>query len=380
MATGSIRKRVTSRGTRYQITIENEIDPVSGKRRRQYKTVHGTKKQAEAIMKRMIQDIESGGIAAPSTMTVEDWMSEWLKNFCPNIAQTTREGYQEKIDHYIVPVLGKIQLKDLKTESIQHWVNGLSQRGLTAKTVRNAFNILNPALKKAVVLRKIPHNPSEGVELPKLVRPDVTIYDTALCKQALEAAKGTDMYLIVLLEVMTGLRRGELVALKWSHIDLDAGVIHICENTVRVNGGTITKQPKSKAGYRDITIGAEMVEELRRAKEEYDKARAAYGAGFHNHGYVIHLENGKPFEPDSITHKWRDFAKRNGLPHIKFHGLRHSNATALIQAGVSPKVVQQRLGHADVNITLNTYTHVTKAMDQDAASKLDDIVFAASAS
>lgn len=376
MATGSIRKRVTSGGKiSYQITLETESDPVSGKRRRQFKTVHGTKKQAEAIMRRMIQEIESGGIAAPSAMTVGDWMVKWLGEFRPNIETTTREGYQEKIDNYIVPVLGKIPLKDLRTESIQCWVNGLSQRGLTAKTVRNAFNILNPALKKAVVLRMIPHNPSEGVELPKLVHPEVSIYDTALCKRALQAARGTDMYLIVLLEVMTGLRRGELVALKWSHIDLDSEVIHICENTVRANGGTITKQPKSKAGNRSIAIGSEVVEELRQAKAEYEIDRKSYGAGFHDDGYVIHQEDGKPFRPDSVTHKWRNFEKKNGFPHIKFHGLRHSNATALIQAGVSPKVVQQRLGHADVSITLNTYAHVTKTMDQDAATKLDTLVF-----
>ena len=379
MATGHIRKRIDSTGkTSYQITVEGDRDPVSGKRNRHYETVHGTKKQAEAIMRRMIQDMESGGLSVPSSMTVSSWVTEWLENFRPNIEATTRDGYQEKIKNYITPYFGRIPLKDLKTEYIQQWVNSLQAQGLTAKTIRNAYNVLNPALKKAVVMRKIPYNPSDGVELPKLVRPDVDVYDPELCKRAVKAAEGTDMYLIVLLEVTVGLRRGELIALRWPNVDLDAGVIHICENTVRANGGTITKEPKSKAGNRNITIGAEVIKALREAREEYDADRKALGKGFHDDGYVIRQKNGEQFKPDSITQKWRRFETQNGLPHIKFHGLRHSNATALIQAGVNPKVVQQRLGHADVSITLNTYTHVTAHMDQEAATKLDDMFFSSS--
>ena len=326
MATGHIRKRIADDGKiSYQITVESERDPLSGHRNRQYKTVHGTQKRAEMIMRKMIQDIEPGGIVTLSTITVGDWVAVWLRDFRPNIEATTREGYQEKIDNYIVPSLGRIPLKDLRTETIQHWVNDLNQKGLSAKTIRNAFNVLNPALKKAVTLHKIPYNPSDGVELPKLVRPEIHVYDTELCRRSVEAAKGTDMYLIVLLEVMTGLRRGELIALKWPQVDLDSGVIHICENTVNVNGGTITKQPKSKAGTRSITIGTEVVEALREAKERYDRDREEYGGGFHDGGYVIHQKNGEPFKPDSITHKWRRFEAKHNLPHIKFHGLRHPN-------------------------------------------------------
>jgi len=375
MATGHIRKR-NSGG--YQITIELGNDPLTGKRRRQSKTVHTTKKQAEAIMRQMIQDIESGHVAAPSTRKLQDWITDWLDNYRPNIEETTRDGYQEKLDNYIIPGLGKIPLNTLQAEHIQKWVNDLSQRGLSPKTIRNAFNILNPALKKAVVLHMIPSNPCEGVELPKLVRPEVEVYDSRDFNLILDAAKGTDMYLIVLLELTVGLRRGELIALKWPQVDLDSGVLHIRENTVRAHGTTITKQPKSKAGNRDISIGSEVVEVLRQAKAEYDRDKMVWGAGFHDGGYVIRQENGEPFRPDSITHKWRRFETKHGLSHIKFHGLRHSNATALIQAGVSPKVVQQRLGHADVTITLNTYTHVLPSMDQDAANKLDSMVFSTS--
>lgn len=376
MITSSIRKRTSKTGkASYQITLECGCDPVTGDRLRQYVTVHGTKKEAERIARQMVREAESGGSAMFTTTTVCGWIAQWLKDYKVDIEQTTRESYQEKIDNYIVPAFGKTLLKDLRAEAIQRWVNELRESGLSPKTIRNTYNILNPSLKKAVTLRMIPYNPCDGVELPKLVKPEVAIYDIDLCKQVVELAKGTSMYLIVLLEVMTGLRRGELVALKWSHIDLDSKIIHVCENTVRANGGTITKAPKSKAGNRIISIGAEVVEELRQAKEEYDTDRKSYGAGFHDDGYVVHQKDGRPFRPDSITQKWSRFEESHGLPHIKFHGLRHSHATALAQAGVNPKVVQERLGHADVSITLNTYTHATTTMNRDAASKLDDIFF-----
>ena len=376
MITSSIRKRTSKTGkTSYQITLECGCDPVTGERLRQYATVHGTKKEAERIARQMVREAESGGSAVSTTTTVCGWIAQWLKNYKVDIEQTTRESYREKIDNYIVPAFGKTLLRDLRAEAIQRWVNELRDKGLSPKTIRNTYNILNPALKKAVTLRMIPYNPCDGVELPKLVKPDVAIYDTDLCKQVVELAKGTSMYLIVLLEVMTGLRRGELIALTWQDVDVKSGVIHINKNTVRANGGTITKSPKSKAGIRDITIGPEVIAALCRARAEYDRDRKRYGPGFHDDGYVIHQKDGKPFRPDSITQKWSRFEESHGLQHIKFHGLRHSHATALAQAGVNPKVVQERLGHADVSITLNTYTHATTTMNRDAASKLDDIFF-----
>lgn len=311
-------------------------------------------------------------------------MIDWLDNYRPNIEETTRNGYREKAKNHIIPTLGKIPLNALRAEHIQKWVNSLSQQGLSPKTIRNAYNVLNPALKKAVALHMIPHNPSDGVELPKLIRPQTEVYDDGLRKRAMQAAQGTDMYLILLLELTVGLRRGELVALKWCNIDLDSQILYVRENTVNKHrtadtpSTVITKMPKTTAGKRDISIGPEVVAVLRQAKTEYDRDRDKWGAGFHDDGYVIRQENGKPFRPDSITQKWLRFEKKHNLPHMKFHGLRHSNATAMIEAGISPKVVQQRLGHADVTTTLNIYTHVLPSMDQAAASKLDDIFFAPS--
>lgn len=373
MATGHVRKRLNKDGsTSYQVVVESDRDPLTGKRERHYKTVNGTKKQAEAIMRQKIAEVESGGIVTASAMKVGDWMDEWLNLYLPDIADTTRDGYRGPIKRYIKPVLGSIPVKALKTATIQSWINGLKDEKRAPKTIRNVYNNLNAAMEKAVLLRMIPYNPCRGVELPKIKKYQASVYNATQVNDLLKIAAGTDFYLALALLTSTGVRRGELLALKWKHIDLEKKVIHIRENMVKAGTVILEKSPKSDAGRRDISIGDDVVALLSEAKMQYfvDKSQP----GFRDMDYVIHKANGTPYRPDAMTKKWERFLVQHNLPHIRLHDLRHTHATLLIQAGVSPKVVQQRLGHSDVTITLNTYTHVMPDMAQDAADKLDSII------
>lgn len=373
MATGHVRKRTSKDGSvSYQVIVESERDPLTGKRDRHYKTVKCTKKQAEALKLKMMAEIDSGGIVTASAMKVSDWMDKWLQLYLPNIESTTRDSYRDKIDNYIKPVLGSIPIKALKTDNVQSWINGLKSRGLAPKTIRNAYNNLNAAIKKAVVLRMIPYNPCGGVELPKMKKYQANVYTAAQVNNLLAVAANTDFYLAIAIAASTGVRRGELAALKWEHVDLTNKVIHIRENMVKAGTEILEKSPKSDAGRRDISIGSDVAALLSNAKMQYfiDKAEP----GFRDLGYVIHKKNGDPYRPDAITKKWGRFLEKHGLPHIRLHDLRHTHATLLIQSGVSPKVVQERLGHADINITLNTYTHVMPEMAQEAADKIDSLI------
>ena len=190
------------------------------------------------------------------------------------------------------------------------------------------------------------------------------------CKPVLTPSVIT--YILIL--VTAGIRRGELLALRWDDIDFKNGIIKVRNNMVNGINGCIIKAPKSEAGIRDIHIGDDVMKELKLAKIQYMTDAFNYGTGFQNLNFVIRQEDGSPLHPDFMTQKWRRFLLQNNLPSIRLHDLRHSNETALIQAGVNPRVVQQRLGHSDVNITLNTYTHVLPEMDIDAAEKLDKII------
>ena len=165
-----------------------------------------------------------------------------------------------------------------------------------------------------------------------------------------------------------------MAALQWKDIDFAKSPISITQNRVHTAEGVIEKSPKTQAGKRTITIGHDVVDALRDAKSIYNDA-TANKPGFKGLGYVLFKDNGEPFHPDSITQKWERFVAKHKLPPIRLHDLRHSNATAMIAAGVNAKVVQHRLGHANVSITLNTYTHVLPEMDQEAADALNNALF-----
>lgn len=375
MATGSIREKKTKTGeVRYQITVEGGRDELTGKRIRVFKNISGSKREAKALMHKMITEMEQGMIVQKTNKKVGDWMDEWLDNYLPNIEETTRVGYKTKIRCYIKPAIGDIFLKSLRTEHVQRMINDMNNRGLSPKNIRDTFNNVNAAMKKAVKVRLIPYNPCEAVELPKLKKYRANVYPPEMIQKLLDVAQGTDMYLPIFLLVMVGLRRGELLALRWVDVDFKNNILKVRSNMVNGEDGCVIKAPKSEAGIRDIYLGKDVMEVLRVAKAQYIHNVFTNGAYFQNLNFIIHQEDGSPIKPDSMTRKWSRFLEANNLPKIRLHDLRHSNATALIQAGVNPRVVQQRLGHSDVNITLNTYTHVLPEMDMDAAEKLDAII------
>jgi integrase len=375
MATGSIREKIIKNGEkRYEITVEGEKDSLTGKRNRMYKTVKGSKREANSMMHKMINEMDEGLRVKKSPITVGQWMDQWVSLYLVNVEETTIVGYKGKIKNYIKPYLGKILLQSLRTEHVQKMINDMLARGLSPKNARETFNNLNAAMKKAHVLKMVRENPCMAVELPRVKRYHANVYNVQTMKQVLSVAEGKDIYLIVFLALMTGMRRGELLALRWDNVDLDKKVIKVRSNMVRGENAPVIKEPKTESGIRDLVIGDDVVHVLKQAKIQYLKDRMEQGPLFQDLGFVIRQKDGSPFTPDALTRKWRRFIDENNLPSIRFHDLRHSNATALIQAGINPKVVQQRLGHADVSTTLSIYTHVLPEMDEEAAATLDKII------
>lgn len=375
MATGNIRERITKKGERrFEITVEGEKDPVTGKRNRMYKTIKGTRREANSMMHKMINEMDEDMRIKKLPITVGAWMDQWLSLYLVNVQETTFVGYKGKINNYIKPYLGNILLQSLRANHIQGMINDMMKRGLSPKNARETFNNLNVAMRKAVVLKMIRENPCAGVELPRVKRYHAKVYDVKTMKQVLNAAQNNDIYLIVFLALMTGMRRGELLALRWENIDLEKRIIQVRGNMVRGEEAPIIKEPKTESGIRDLVIGDDVVQVLKQARLQYMKDRMEQGPNFQDLGFVIRQKNGVPFTPDALSRKWRRFIDENDLPRVRFHDLRHSNATALMQAGINPRVVQQRLGHADVSTTLSIYTHVLPEMDEEAAKTLDKII------
>ena len=376
MSLGSIRKRTDSKGNvTYQITLELDRDPITGTRNRRYHTVHGSKRDAQEMLKKLLLNPDEKLNSVQSSMRLRDWMRIWLDEYLPHISQTTRDGYEEKVRNHINPELGSTPLNQLDTTQIQRFINSRITRELSPKSIRSMYNNLNAALNKAVQLKILKHNPCVGVVLPKLKRYQSEVYDAEQIQRLLEitSQESASLYVISILGALLGLRRGEMTALRWESIDFQKKTVTICENRVQSTKGVIHKDPKSEAGKRTVMIGEKALDALRQVKAIYDEA--CNDPWFRASGYVLFKENGDPYRPDCITQLWSRFAERSELPYIRLHDLRHTNATLLIANGVSARVVQHRLGHADVSTTLQRYVHVQPAMDEDAADKIDSAIF-----
>ena len=223
-------------------------------------------------------------------------------------------------------------------------------------------------------------NVCDGDVLPKVEKYVAQVYNEAEVAKFMELIKGTDMELPMMLDLVLGLRRSELLALKWEHIDFENSIIHIKDNRVEVKKSiskerVVTKDPKSKSGKRDIPITDSFVAFLKNARKVYLENKMRLGSEFYDGDYVVCQHDGKPYKPASMSSKFNKFLKKHNLKHIRLHDIRHTNATLMLAKGIATKTAQERLGHSDFSTTMNTYSHVLDSVAKDAANTIEDVLF-----
>jgi integrase len=353
-------------------------DPVTGKRRMATTTVRGTRKDAERELTRLLRTIDTGEHVDPSRMTVREWFGHWLETVRPEVSPKTHERYSEILSNYLVPTLGNVVLVKLTPNQIQKAYNvwALKRRdgksgGLSPTTRRHIHRILKSSLKRAVEQQALARNPAAVIRPPKSERREMTALSAEQSVRFLEAISHHRLYWPSLLALATGMRRGEILALRWKHVDLDRGVLRVMESLEQIRGGIRFKPPKS-GRTRSITIPAFAVEKLRRLRLEQAEELLRVGVRQTGDTLVICREDGEPKWPDNLTSDFVHLvARMKDLPRVRFHDLRHSHATQLLIEGVHPKVAQERLGHASVAMTLDVYSHVVEGLQSDAADRLN---------
>lgn len=251
-----------------------------------------------------------------------------------------------------------------------------AKKGLSAQTVTHHHRVLREALKQAVRWQMLAVNPADAVKPPRAEHKEIQVLDEKGAAALLRPLEGTRFHLVALLAVGTGMRRGELLGLRWQDIDLKSGKLAVRQNLQQTSSGLLFKSPKTAKGQRSISLMPSTVTALRLHKRRQAALRLEKGPEYQDCGLVLCEDDGSPWTPNRFSAQWHKAVGERGQK-VRFHDLRHTHATLLLRQGVHPKVVSERLGHATINITLDTYSHVMPDMQDEAAEKLDGVLRAA---
>ena len=350
MAKGSIFKEVAKDGTvSWRIRVDM-VDPVTGKRRQPQRT-YKTKREAEAGLAQWLVEIERGTVVEVSKMTVGEYRQHWLTTSAQyRVRPSTFESYQKLVRSYILPTLGAVPLQRLTPSQVQAFYatqlaearKGRTGSGLSPRTVRYLHAILHRALKEALQLGLVARNVTEAVAPPKNARPPIRNWDVADVQRFLAVAVDDHRYNPVwLMALHTGMRKGELLGLRWQDVDLDARVVRVRQalSAVKTDEGyTLTfGEPKTRSGRRTIALDAVCIAALREHRTRQRERRVARGPQWREGDLVFTNEIGGPIDPMNLYHRFIALIAKAGVPRIPFHGLRHTHATLLMKPASTPR-------------------------------------------
>lgn len=375
-----MRGNITRRG-KASWRLKFEIDADSeGNRQTRFVTVRGRRADAERELTRLLTSTDSGTFVERSSVTITEYLRAWLAGE-HGLSPKTAERYRELAEGQVIPHLGAVPLQKLRPARIEEWhaallrCGGRGGRRLSARTVGHAHRLLHRALERAVGREDLVRNVAGAVSPPKLEPRDMRILDAAEVPVVLHKLEGNRLHPIVSLALATGMRRGELLALRLEDVDLEAAALRVERSLEETNDGLRFKGPKTKHGKRTISLPATAVTVLREHRVKLLEQRLLLGLGRPEPDALLFGElDGAPRSPANLTAAWRWACKSLRLPLVSFHALRHTHASSLIAAGVDIVTVSRRLGHANPTITLNVYAHLFADTDASAATAIEKIL------
>ena len=375
-----MKGNVEQRGkTSWRLTAYLGYDPNTGAQKRERKTVKAeNKRQAEKLLREWIGELEKGVKPSGNNVTVQQFADEWLEKHCEaNLQPKTIHTYREKLNGHILPALGHIKLCELVPKMIVDFCDGLRQanrrkdcrdvaeKKLSDRTILHCYRILSSMLQVAVYWQVLSENPAKKVKPPKVERKKAALYDDAVIDQICQALEQEppQYHAMVVLEMYTGLRIGELLGLTWKHVDLEEGYIGVCQTAQYIPGkGTFIKNtPKNSSSERTVEIDETVIGVLRKHQQEQVRMKAELDDRWEDHDLVFTKWDGKPFLPNVLSNWFPDFMKRHKLPRLRFHDLRHYYISLLVHKEISVTDIQKRSGHAKASTLLDVYAHAKKS-------------------
>lgn len=342
---------------------------IAGKRAGVY---GATRKEAQTKLRQLIGDADRGLLPPTERLTLAQHIERWLEDVVKRTRRPrTLENYRDMARLHILPRLGTMKLTQLQPAHLQQLYGAISDGGLSPKSVRIVHGVLHCALKQAVDWNLVPRNVASLANPPRVIRKEIQVFDPTQARHLLTTATDGRWLALMTMALATGMRQGELLGLTWGDVDLDAGLVRVRRRLGR--DGELA-ETKTGGGRRVIDIPASTVKTLREHKRRQNEERLMLGGEWHDQGLLFCTHQGKPLNYRNMTREYKALLKKADLLALPFHALRHTAATLLLLQGVHPKVVQERLGHANISMTLDTYSHLIPSMGRDAADKLDALL------
>jgi integrase len=344
------------------------------------KTFYGkTRKEVQEQLKTALHQQQQGMLATGPQQKVGQFLIHWLEDVHKqSIRSRTYERYEEIVRLHLVPGIGHHQLQKLSPQHLQSFYTKKLEEGLSTTTVISFHNVLHKALETAVRWNLLPRNICDLVSPPRRKRFEIQPLGIEQVQQLLAAARGHRLEALFILALASGLRRGELIGLKWQDINFLAGMLQVRRILTRVPSklpgkGYVEAEPKTEKGRRSILLPPFVIEALKQHRAKQLESKLKAGSAWQDHDYVFCTSIGTHLNPTrDILDQLKALLKKAGLPDIRFHDLRHSSATMLLGMGVHPKIVQEILGHSQISMTMDTYSHVLPTMQREAMSKMND--------
>ncbi|GEA15567.1 site-specific integrase [Moorella sp. E308F] len=349
-----------------------------------------TRQEVADKLAKALNDIKQGTFVEPDKLTVGEWLDTWLNEYVkPHVRPTTWGGYEYIVRQHLKPALGKIRLKDLRPDHLQKLYNEKLAGGrvdgqgqLSNRTVRLMHVVIHAALKQAMKNQLVIRNVADATKPPSLKKKEIRVLSPEEQARFISILKDDRLGAAFLLDLATGLRRGELLGLRWRDVNLEEGTITINQSLVEVRTGNaegkktmlMFQEPKTKQSKRTIPIPKSILTELKAHKIRQDHEKSQAGPKYQDNDLVFATAEGKPINPRNFNRSFYRLVKKAGLPPINPHALRHTFATRLLEADEHPKVVQDLLGHSQISLTLDTYSHASMDLKRRAAEKLDKIL------
>lgn len=369
---GHIKQR--TKGS-WSISIYLGKDKKTNKKKYKWYTIKGDKKDAEKFLTEKLRELDTGTFIDSKDINVRQYLDFWYEQHClNNLSPTTYESYRRNLDNYILEELGHIRLEDLKPMHLQFFYTKCSKKGLSNKTILYFHRIIHCALNQAMKWQFIIRNVADCVDTPKPEKYKPLVLNNKEITELIKAISNTDIYIPVVIGIYTGMRRGEILGLTWKNIDLEQGILKVVQALYPTANGLIFSNPKTENSIRKISMPLTLINILKDYKVKQETIKNRLGNNYNDLDLVCALTNGNPIHPTTLNHKFRDLLKENNLPLIRFHDLRHTHASLLLKEHVEPKVISERLGHSNIKITLDIYSHIYEETNMEVADTFDRLL------